>query len=90
MVGRGAPSEESRATARDIIRERQIHSDFRDYERFFFDREGRRYHHILDPCTGYHADSGLVSLTVIADDGLMADALSTAIFASGIDKGMGT
>ncbi|HNV34904.1 MAG TPA: FAD:protein FMN transferase [Bacillota bacterium] len=45
---------------------------------------------MLDPCTGYHADSGLVSLTVIADDGLMADALSTAIFASGIDKGMGT
>ncbi|OQB48942.1 MAG: hypothetical protein BWY00_00197 [Firmicutes bacterium ADurb.Bin153] len=29
-------------------------------------------------------------MTVIADDGLMADALSTAIFASGIDKGMGT
>lgn len=60
-----------------------------DYERCFFDRQGKRWHHILDPTTGYPAESGLISVSVIADSAMNADALSTAIFVAGIDKGLG-
>jgi len=58
-----------------------------DYERYFVDPDGNRRHHILNPVTGYPADSGLISVSVVCDSAVVADALSTAVFAGGIEKG---
>ena len=57
-----------------------------DYERYFI-QDGIRYHHLLDPFTGYPA-RGVVSVTLVADDPLFADALSTVVFLLGREKGM--
>ncbi len=59
-----------------------------DYERYFLDKKGRRFHHILNPLTGYPAESGLVSVTVVADSAMLADALSTAVFITGLERGI--
>lgn len=56
------------------------------YERFF-EKDGKTYHHILDPDTGYPAESGTVSVTVVSESGILSDALSTACFVLGIEKG---
>jgi thiamine biosynthesis lipoprotein len=57
-----------------------------NYERCFF-LDGVRYHHILDPKTGYPA-RGCASVTVVTPDVALADALSTAIFVLGPEAGM--
>ena len=57
-----------------------------DYEQNFF-KNNKRYSHILNPKTGYPAESGIVSVTVVAQDGLTSDALATAIFVLGKSKG---
>ncbi|MGH7595246.1 MAG: FAD:protein FMN transferase [bacterium] len=57
-----------------------------DYERFFI-KDGKRYHHIIDPGTGYPA-RGAVSATVMAKTSIQADALSTALFVLGPERGI--
>ncbi len=57
-----------------------------DYERFF-EQNGVRYHHIIDPSTGDSARKSQ-SVTILANSSLEADALSTSIFVLGTEKGM--
>lgn len=57
-----------------------------DYQRYFM-LDGRRYHHILNPATGTPAQ-GMISATIIADNVMDADALATAVFVLGDEKGM--
>lgn len=57
------------------------------YERFFYE-DNVLYHHILNPDTGFPCDNGLLSVTIIAEDSMLCDALSTACFVMGLDKAM--
>lgn len=56
------------------------------YERYFIGEDGNQYWHILDPRTGYPADSGIISATIVGADGALCDALSTAAFVMGLEK----
>ena len=57
-----------------------------DYERYF-DEDGVRYHHIIQPSTGDPA-SGVHSATVFGPDAVITDALSTSVFVMGVDQGL--
>ena len=58
-----------------------------NYEKYF-EQDGVRYHHILNPDTGYPAESGLISVTIVTENGLLSDGLSTACFVLGLTEGM--
>ena len=57
------------------------------YERFFI-QDGVRYHHILDPRTGFPSQNGLKSITIMSPNATDADALSTGVFLMGLEDGM--
>ena len=56
------------------------------YERCFTDgTSGIEYHHILDPSTGYPANTGILSVTIVSPNGILADGLSTACYVMGLN-----
>lgn len=57
------------------------------YERFI-EKDGVKYHHILNPDTGYPYETDIAAVSIIADKSIDADALSTLIFTKGLDKGL--
>ena len=57
------------------------------YERYL-EVDGVRYHHILDPFTGYPAESDLAQVTIVSDNSVDGDGLSTTSFSLGLEKGM--
>jgi thiamine biosynthesis lipoprotein len=59
-----------------------------DYQRCYTDSQGKRHHHLLDPTTGYPAESGLISVSIVTEKSLAADALSTILFVAGMEKGL--
>ena len=57
------------------------------YERYFIE-DGAAYHHIFDTDTGYPVNNGLLSVTIVTDRSIDADAMSTTIFSLGLEKGL--
>ncbi|MBQ7335445.1 MAG: FAD:protein FMN transferase [Clostridia bacterium] len=81
------PTQDSGIAGTLLLGDGEVLSVSGDYERYHT-IGGERYHHILDPATGYPSQSGLTSVAVICRDGALADALSTALFVMGIDAAM--
>ncbi len=57
-----------------------------NYERFFTGEDGKVYGHIIDPATGHPVENGIASVSVIASEGKLCDALSTALFVMGLEN----
>jgi thiamine biosynthesis lipoprotein len=83
-IGIQHPRESEKIIARISISDAAIATSG-DYEKFFI-HEGKRYHHILNPKDGFPAE-GCQSVSMIYKEGMMADALATAVFVLGPEKG---
>ena len=58
-----------------------------NYERYFI-KDGKRYHHIFDPKTGYPSETGIISATIVSDKSIDGDALSTSTYVLGLEKAL--
>lgn len=85
MVGIRHPRDEYGIVTRLPLQDEAV-STSGDYERYF-DEDGVRYHHIIDPGTGDSARS-VLSVTVIGADATLTDALSTSLFVLGVERGI--
>jgi thiamine biosynthesis lipoprotein len=85
MIGIQDPRNESLVAIRIPLEDEAI-STSGDYERYF-DEDGIRYHHIMQPQTGEPA-KGMHSATIVGPDAVITDALSTSAFIMGVEKGM--
>ena len=85
MIGVQDPRNESNVAIRLPLEDEAI-STSGDYERYF-DEDGIRYHHIIEPSTGTPAQ-GVHSATIVGPDAVLTDALSTSVFIMGVEKGL--
>jgi len=85
MVGIRDPRQDGQVAISVPLEDEAI-STSGDYERYF-DEDGIRYHHIIEPASGRPA-GGVHSATVIGPDAVLTDALSTSVFVLGVDKGL--
>jgi len=85
MVGVRDPREEGKVAVSIPLVDEAI-STSGDYERYF-EEDGKRYHHIIQPATGEPAN-GVHSATIVGPDAVITDALSTSVFIMGVDKGL--
>jgi thiamine biosynthesis lipoprotein len=85
VVGIRHPRQEDEVVTRLPLVDEAI-STSGDYERYF-EENGRRYHHIINPATGRPTE-GILTVTVIGPDGTMTDGLDTAIFVLGAEEGL--
>jgi thiamine biosynthesis lipoprotein len=85
VVGIRHPDDRQRVIARIPLEDAAL-STSGDYERYF-DEDGRRYHHIINPRTG-HSAGELRSVTIIGPDATTTDGLSTGVFVLGAERGL--
>ncbi len=85
MVGIRDPRKEGEVAIRIPLVDEAI-STSGDYERYF-EEDGKRYHHIIQPATGEPAN-GVHSATIVGPDAVITDGLSTSVFIMGVDKGL--
>lgn len=85
-IGIQKPFDEQNAsiTSLDIHNQSVVSSGI--YERYF-EKDGKIYHHLLDPATGYPYENNLLQVTILSDESVDGDALSTACFGLGLEKG---
>lgn len=87
MVGIADPADSASIVGTLMLEGEWFVSTSGDYERYI-EQNGVRYHHIIDPATGRPAESGTAGVTILAGNGFLSDALSTACFILGEEKGM--